>query len=62
MRLQVPSVGIWRVGLGSNSPPPPSSHIHRNSLLFQGLGIMGPLRGCDAAASHLTGCTLVPMD
>lgn len=41
---------------------PPSSHIHRNPLCDQGLGTVGPLRGCDTAASHLTGCTLVPMD
>lgn len=62
--LHVPPAGTWRVRLGSNThpPPPPSSHIYRNPLRDQGLGTMGPLRGCDAVASHLTGCALIPMD
>ena len=60
--LHVPPAGTWRVRLGSNTPPPQSSHIYRNPLRDQGLGTMGPLRGCDAAASHLTGCALIPVD
>lgn len=34
----------------------------RNPLCDQGLGAVGPLRGCDPAAPHLTGCALVPVD
>lgn len=41
---------------------PPSFHIHRNPLHNPGLGTVGPLRGCDAAISHLAGCTFVPVD
>ena len=57
----VPLAGPWRVRLGSNTPSP-LSHTHRNPLCDQGLGAVGPLRGCDPAAPHLTGCALVPVD
>ena len=57
----VPLAGPWRVRLGSNTPSP-LSHIHRNPLSDQGVGAVGPLRGCDPAAPHLTGCALVPVD
>lgn len=57
----VPLAGPWRVRLGSNTPSP-LSHIHRNPLSEPRLGAVGPLRGCDPAAPHLTGCALVPVD
>lgn len=56
--LHVPPAGIWRVGLGSNTP---SSHIHRSPLPERRLGFVDPLRGCDIAPSHLIGCTFVQM-
>lgn len=40
----------------------PSIRIHRDPLRNQGVGTVGPLRNCDNAASHLIGCTLVPVD
>lgn len=58
---RVPLAGPWRVRLGSNTPSP-LSHIHRNPLSERRLGAVGPLRGCDPAAPHLTGCALVPLD
>lgn len=48
--------GLWRVVTA------PSTCIHRDPLHKPRVGTVGPLRSCDGAASHLIGCTLVPVD
>lgn len=48
--------GLWR--LETATP----THIHRDPLHNPGVGTVGPLRSRDSPASHLIGCTLVPVD
>lgn len=48
--------GLWSVVTA------PSTLIHRDPLYNPRVGTMGPLGSCDNAASHLNGCTLVPVD
>lgn len=47
--------GLWR-GVTATS-----TRIHRDPLRNPGVGTVGPLRSRDNPASHLLGCTLVPV-
>lgn len=61
MWLHVLSDAGWGRGL-CRAVTAPSIHIYRDPLHHVCVGTVGPLRGCDSAASHFTGCTLVPVD
>lgn len=61
MRLHVLPDAGWGRGL-CRAVTVPSIHIHRDPLRDVCVGTVGPLRGCDSAASRFAGCTLVPVD